>query len=549
MLKAGLQLSLGQSLTMTPQLQQAIRLLQLSSIELQAEIREQLENNPMLELDESSDSGDPQERVGSDELRSDDLQTESENADQPHDDRTSHEAELDSGQYTDDIPEDLPMDTRWDDIYDQPNTSSRHGEIDDRDPFERIADSSEGLIDHLAWQIHLSPLGAIERDIAMHIIESVRPDGYLEMSIVELHAAFLDQIRDAHFTEDDEGSDDLSPAVDDVSLDAFVAVQHWVQQLDPVGCACETARECLSAQLVALARETRTATASSPVTSDTQAIDERDSTDHRNDVELAFRIVGEEFDALGRRDHRALARRLGVPAEAIQRAIRVIQELDPRPGTRFSSAPTEYIAPDVYVVKAPGIGWQARINPNVAPNLRVNELYARYAREARNARDAEFMKGHLQEARWFLKSLQARNDTMLRVAQTIVDRQTGFLEHGEVGMQPMVLRDIAETLNLHESTISRVTQGKYLHTPRGVYEFKYFFSSHVTTDGGGECSATAIRAMLRELIEGETPSRPLSDARLAAILQERGIQVARRTVAKYRESMRIPSSSERRLTA
>ncbi|WP_018952137.1 RNA polymerase factor sigma-54 [Thioalkalivibrio sp. AKL12] len=487
MLKPGLNLQLGQTLTMTPQLQQAIRLLQLSTLELQVEIQQALESNPMLEQVEDEDAEADTERLNQDgELVEGDRMEATTTSD-------------------DVIPEELTTDSRWDDIYEPAPTPNKG--VDDRDPLENTSDDDgEGLQDHLLWQLHLSHLTPRDQRIGAALIDAISPDGYLEGD--------LDTLAETISRGEDES----------VGVDEVEAVLHWIQQCDPLGVGARNLRECLEIQLRELAPD-------APAR------------------EAARAILEHGMDSLGKRDYKALQRQSGVrDPDELARALDLIRTLNPRPGAQISSATSEYVVPDVYV-RHTTEGWRVDLNPEIAPRIRINDLYAGMVRQVSDARDSAFMRDQLQEARWFLKSLHSRNDTLLRVAEAIVHRQQGFLEHGDVAMQPLILRDIAETLEMHESTISRVTTQKYMHTPRGVFEFKYFFSSHVGTNDGGECSATAIRAMIRELIGDEPPNKPLSDARLAQVLSDRGINVARRTVAKYREAMHIPSSSERRQMA
>ncbi|MFO8152735.1 MAG: RNA polymerase factor sigma-54 [Pseudomonadota bacterium] len=473
MLKSSLNLQLGQHLTMTPQLQQAIRLLQLSTIELQLEVQQALESNPMLELAEDTPpeeaSGEPAE-----------AQPEAEPADNSPDTEASAED--------------------WgDEPYAQGPGSQGVG-VDDRDPFENQAGSEGGLHEHLLWQLHLGPLNEQDRHIGATLIDSINADGYLETDLETLQ--------------------EILGGEETVGLDEIEAVLHWIQQCDPVGVGARDLRECLLLQLRVLPEGT-------PL---------RDT---------ALRVIDAGMESLGRHDFRTLQRELGLDETTLARAMELVRTLNPRPGSQISDQAPEYVTPDVYV-RRDREGWRVDLNPEIAPRIRINSLYAGMVRRVSDARDSAFMRNQLQEARWFLKSLHSRNETLLRVARAIVDRQTGFLEKGEVAMQPLILRDIAEALDLHESTISRVTTQKFMHTPRGVFEFKYFFSSHVGTSDGGECSATAIRAMIRKLISEEPPNRPMSDSRLAQVLSDRGINVARRTVAKYREAMNLPPSSERR---
>jgi RNA polymerase sigma-54 factor len=305
-----------------------------------------------------------------------------------------------------------------------------------------------------------------------------------------------------------------------VELDEVQAVLQQIQQLEPVGVGARDLSECLRIQLRQLPADTP---------------------GRREGLEL----VGEYIDVLAARDYNQLMRLMRIEREELQQAIGLIQTLHPRPGSLVSSGDAQYVIPDVFVRRNNGV-WQVELNPDAFPRLRVNSHYASLIRRADNSTDNNTLKTHLQEARWFIKSLKSRSETLLKVATCIVQRQQGFLEHGEEAMKPMVLHDVAEAVGMHESTISRVTTNKYMHTPRGIYELKYFFSSHVFMKSGAECSSTAIRALLKKLIGAENPKRPLSDSKIATILSDQGINVARRTVAKYRESMAIPSSTDRK---
>lgn len=482
-MKQGLQLRLGQQLTMTPQLQQAIRLLQLSSLELQTEIQQTLEANPMLETDEEA------------------LEEDAAPADE--------NGQLTAQEPGNGDPDSVPVDA-GDGPYDGQDFSgpwgaAGHGvaadDDDDRDFFETRSSGGESLRDHLLEQLHLSSLGPTDREVGMAIIEAVRDDGYLDDS---LDGILTGVARDGIEVSEDEAE----------------AVLHLIQQFDPPGVAARDPRESMALQLERLP-------------AGTPGRDE------------ARRIIDEHIELLAAHDFNGLRRALKVGNDDLQCAIALIQSLEPHPGSQISASTPQYIAPDVYVRKERGV-WRVRLNPEIAPRLRINPVYSGMVRRADRSADNTFMREHLQEARWFIKSLMSRNETLLRVATAIVERQRAFLEYGEEAMKPLVLRDIAEELEMHESTISRVTTEKYMHTPRGILEFKYFFSSHVSTAEGGECSATAIRAMVRKLIAQEDGRKPLSDHKIAGILVDQGINVARRTVAKYRESMSIPPSNERK---
>ncbi len=475
-MKQSLQLRLGQQLAMTPQLQQAIRLLQLSTLELNTEVQEALESNLMLEVDEEEN------------------EAESRTAEGNGHDRESNAEHVD-------IPTDLPVDSAWEDIYDSiPTYSSGSGSSDFSDgEFQRSA--TETLADHLFWQMSLMRFTEIDAAIGAAIIDAVNDDGYLRLSIEELQESLAAQQLE-------------------VELDEIEAVLHQVQNFDPVGVGARDLRECLMRQLLQFPEEKR----------------------WRNE---AVHLVDEHLQLLASRDYGQLKKVMKLDEDALKQVIYLIQSLNPRPGSQIQAAPAEYVIPDVFVRKQNG-AWRVELNSDAFPRLRVNSHYARLMRGTESGADKDCMKSHLQEARWFIKSLKSRNDTLLKVAKTIVERQQGFLEYGEEAMKPMVLHDIAQEVEMHESTISRVTTRKYMHTPRGIFELKYFFSSHVYTKSGAECSSTAIRALLKKLIAAENPSKPLSDSKLAAILSEQGVKVARRTVAKYREAMAIPSSTERK---
>jgi RNA polymerase sigma-54 factor len=483
-MKQSLQLRLGQHLTMTPQLQQAIRLLQLSTLELQVEVQEALESNLMLEAaDEDGNSvGTPSE-----DRRDGERDGE-------------HEREREQSVAPGDIPEELPVDSAWDDIYD--GTPVYHAASDlNGTEFETQRADSETLKDHLYWQLEMTRMSELDRMIATAIIDSINEDGYLGCTVEEIEQSI---------SNPELG---VGPA-------EIEAVLHQIQNFDPPGVGARELRECLAIQL-------------RPMPSDTPW------------REAAVTLVMEHLDLLGQRDYSQLMRLLKLDKDELHNVIELIKSLNPRPGATIQSSQPEYVIPDVFVRKVKDV-WRVELNPDAFPKLRVNSHYASLIRRADNSADNNCLKTHLQEARWLIKSLRSRSETLLKVASCIVERQKGFLEYGEEAMKPMVLHDVAEAVSMHESTISRVTTQKYMHTPRGLYELKYFFSSHVFTNSGAECSSTAIRALLKKLIGAENPQKPLSDSKLAAILSDQGIKVARRTVAKYRESMAIPSSSERR---
>jgi RNA polymerase sigma-54 factor len=483
-MKPSLQLRIGQSLAMTPQLQQAIKLLQLSSLELQEEIQEIFESNPMLEKE---DEASGEENNESKDTQNDEPQTVIEereiNAEQEH------------------IADELPVDSNWEDVYQESNVYSESPQEPARDVYENESSGSHSLNEHLHEQFDLIHLSDTDRVIGITLIDEIDSDGYLSESIENTYQGLLES-----FPE--------------LELDEVVAVQHLIQHLDPIGTCAQNLSECLSAQLQTLPLETP-------------------------HLEAACKTVSHFIEALGKRDTRTIQRKLDLSDEDLGAVITLIQSLNPKPGAQISNSVPEYIIPDVSVSKRNKI-WQVELNHEVAPKLRINSTYAEMVKRADNSTDNNYLRTQLQEARWFIKSLQSRNETLLRVAISIVEHQRQFLDYGAEAMKPLVLKDVADELELHESTVSRVTTNKYMHTPRGIFEFKYFFSSHVGTSDGGVCSATAIRAMIKKLIEEENTAKPLSDSKIAQVLDNKGIKVARRTVAKYREALSIPSSSERK---
>lgn len=494
-MKPSLQLRLGQQLTMTPQLQQAIRLLQLSTIELQQEIQEALEANPLLEAEDEFDSfNDESERLSSTDYESDNHNTaEQADADENYEpqERDTTEALADQN-----IQEDLPLDSHWDDLVSAAPVSS--GNISDDDSVFQ-GETTETLQDYLRWQMQLTPFSDTDRAIAEIIIEAIDDNGLLTIS--------CDDILE-------------SLGIPDIEADEVEAVIKRIQLFDPVGVGARTIQECLLVQLRQFDPET-------PYLAETR------------------HIVSEYTDYLANRDFRSLMRLTKLKEDELKEVMRLIHSLNPRPGADVIRQEQQYIIPDVTVIKVKG-RWQVELNPESVPKIKINQQYAALSRTARSNADTQFIRSHLQEAKWFLKSLESRNETLLKVANCIVQQQQAFFEHGEEAMKPMVLNDVAEMVGMHESTISRVTTQKFMHTPRGIFELKFFFSSHVSTESGGECSSTAIRAFIKKLVAAENPAKPLSDSKMAEILSEQGINVARRTIAKYRESLFIPPSNQRK---
>ena len=459
MLKPSLQLKLGQSLTMTPQLQQAIRLLQLPVLDLNAQIQDALEENIMLEMEDLPDV--PQTSNEST------AEIETIRAEDSWQTRTNQQIQ----------------DGGW-------NGEGR--------PITEIADESgQTLHEHLFWQLEMEDFTPRQIIIGEAIIDSINDDGYLAIELDEV-AGYLDE-------------DSV------VSSDELEETLVKIQRLDPIGVAARSIPECLVLQL-------RQLDASTP------------------GLQLAIEITKNSLDLVANREYGELRRSLRTSEEGLHEALALVKSCNPKPGLAVSSASAEYVIPDVFVRKVDN-RWQVEISPTGVPRLSVNQQYARLLR---GSGDHDVLRTQLQEARWLIRSLEIRNETLAKVATCIVSRQTDFLEHGDEAMKPMVLRDVAEEIGMHESTISRVTTNKYMHTPRGVFEFKYFFSSHLSSANGEDQSSTSVRAKIRKMISAENPAKPLSDSKIAHLLAEDGISVARRTVAKYREAMQIESSSERR---
>jgi len=459
MLKPSLQLKLGQSLTMTPQLQQAIRLLQLPVLDLNAQIQDALEENIMLEMEDLPDV--PQTSNEST------AEIETIRAEDSWQTRTSQQIQ----------------DGGW-------NGEGR--------PITEIADESgQTLHEHLFWQLEMEDFTPRQTVIGEAIIDSINDDGYLAIELEEV-AGYLDE-------------DSV------VSSDELEETLVKIQRLDPIGVAARSIPECLVLQL-------RQLDASTP------------------GLQLAIEITKNSLELVANREYGELRRSLRTSEEDLHEALALVKSCNPKPGLAVSPAAAEYVIPDVFVRKVDN-RWQVEISPTGVPRLSVNQQYARLLR---GSGDHDVLRTQLQEARWLIRSLEIRNETLAKVATCIVSRQTDFLEHGDEAMKPMVLRDVAEEIGMHESTISRVTTNKYMHTPRGVFEFKYFFSSHLSSANGEDQSSISVRAKIRKMIGAENPAKPLSDSKIAHLLAEDGISVARRTVAKYREAMQIESSSERR---
>lgn len=529
-MKQSLQLRLGQQLTMTPQLQQAIKLLQLSSLDLQQEIQEALDSNVMLELDEehnvnssdtnssdnfsdktnennsASDSASEQSTAA--ENTSTELKNGSaENSASGDDFATEANADsIDFENTQNNIPSELATDSSWDDEYDSGSSYTAGQSIsnswsgDDSNLFENNGKTEDSLKEHLVWQMEMTPFSDTDRSIAEAIIDGIDDSGYLTQSIEELLHSFAQE--------------------DEIDFEEIEAVLHRIQNFDPPGVAARDLQENLLLQLRVLDSETTW-------------------------LSEAKILVSRHLKLLANRDFATLKRRMKLDETRLAEVIALIKSLSPRPGSHISDERPHYVTPDVYVKKIKGV-WTCELNADSSPNIKINEQYLSLVKGAKKNSEMSSIKDHLQEARWFIKSLQSRNDTLLKVSRCILDFQRDFFEYGEEHMRALVLADVAEVVEMHESTISRVTTQKYMHTPKGIFELKYFFSSHVTTASGGEASATAIRAIIKKFIGVENSRKPLSDNKISIMLAEQNYKVARRTVAKYRESMSIPPSNERK---
>ena len=483
--------------------------MQLSTLELRQELIEQLYNNPLLELDEEEDKREQVQDEQDLSLDESILNTEN----NPIDAQALTEDLLNASNNllaseTQDTPDlswdesgaaDLPVEGNWEDVYNPvtSGTGGGSGEID----LEQVYQVTESLQDHLRWQLNLTPFSEHDKQIGMTLIDSVDNNGFLTDDVLNITE---------HLRTEEEPLNEAE----------IIAVLHRLQQFDPAGVFARDIQECLLIQINQLPSTT-------PFIAESR------------------RLVLDFLNDLGSVDPIRLAKKTGYSLDQIRQAMLLIKNLNPRPGEALSNQSVDYIVPDAIVEKIDNI-WRVRLNDANLPRLRINDSYSSLIKRSDDSQDNQYLKDNLSEARWFLRSLESRNETLMRVTMTIVELQKGFLEQGPIAMKPMVLADVANRLELHESTISRVTTTKYLATPQGIFELKYFFSSHVGTVGGGECSSTAVCAILKSMINAETPSKPLSDSKLTALLDEQGIRVARRTVAKYRESMGIASSSQRK---
>ncbi|OHU90778.1 MULTISPECIES: RNA polymerase factor sigma-54 [Pseudoalteromonas] len=502
-MRQSLQLRMGQQLTMTPQLQQAIRLLQLSTLDLQQEIQEALDSNPLLEIEESdSDSeldSDAQEKNGKDNSQ-DDVSQDQETYEAEA--VSDYEMDSDAALSKDTVSDELAMDVTWDEYMSAAPAASSGPMPEDETVYQ--GETTETLHEYLMWQLELTPFSPTDHGIAVAIVEAIDDNGTLTLSTEDI----LESLNDGN-------TEEL------IELDEVEAVLKRIQLFDPVGIGARSLQECLCIQLNQFDPKT------TPWLQETKM------------------ILNEHIDLLASRDYRTLMKKTKLKETELKEIMTLIHSLNPKPAASIIREESEYVIPDVSVKKVKG-RWVVELNPDCMPKIRVNDHYAAMSRSVKSSTDSQFIRSHLQEAKWFIKSLESRNETLMKVTNCIVQQQQAFFEHGPEAMRPMVLNDVAEMVEMHESTISRVTTQKYMHTPRGIFELKYFFSSHVSTENGGECSSTAIRALIKKLVAAENTAKPLSDSKIADILAEQGIKVARRTIAKYRESLAIPPSNQRK---
>lgn len=480
-MKLSVGLKVANNLSLTPQLQQAIRLLQLSSLELEQEIQIQLDSNPLLEKIEDNNSIESLNSVEANENK-----------------------DLTSELNADHLPNDLPVDTEWDDIYTHQSTALATPEYEEREDNRQIHLS---LKEHILEQVNLLHFSRVDKLIAYCIVDSLDDKGFLDADLTDILIAVNQLLREV---DNDE----------DVEEDEVIVVLKHIQRLEPIGVGSRSLAECLQIQLETI----------------------KDKTPFLAEAKQLLNY----YELLISNDLNKLLKQTGLSKEQLTNAIELLKTLKPYPGLEFDQQESEYQVPDVVVAKKDQ-HWNVQLNPDVMPKLRINSFYSNMIRRADQSDDNVYLRNQMLEAKNFIKSIDERHKTLLKVATCIVEHQRAFLEQGAEAMKPLVLRDVAEEVELHESTVSRVTTNKYMLTPRGLFELKYFFSSHVGTTSGGEASSTAIRAMIKKLVSNENPRKPLSDNAIAEMLKKEGIEVARRTVAKYRESLHIPSSSERKV--
>jgi RNA polymerase sigma-54 factor len=516
-MKPTLQIRLSQHLALTPQLQQSIRLLQLSTLELHQEVEQMLEQNPFLEVEEEAAAPfealaerlTPAERVG---------ERETERASETTTDSSSEGGDdapgVDSAEFGTTERDDWENGTEredFDGIRETPGKSSAQNDGDDFDGQDRDT-AIPSLQDHLRDQLSGLRLAPLDAAAVMVLIESLNDDGYLADSLEDIATQLVAEpgiVSDLDQYED--------------TLSRLRCGLRWLQSMEPTGVGARDLSECLTLQLRTLPR------------SEAQMI--------------AIIVCKQHLELLARRDLKKLMAATGADEDLLREAQALIVALEPKPGRQFARAEANIVVPDVIVLKA-GRGWKVTLNPDVMPKLRINDLYANAIRQQRGAGNGNGsgpgLTARLQEARWFMKNILQRFDTIQRVSQAIVERQKNFFTHGAIAMKPLVLREIADELGLHESTISRVTTAKYMSTPYGTFELKYFFGSSLNTDAGGNASSTAVRALIKQIVAAEDPAKPLSDSQISQMLEEQGIQVARRTVAKYRDALKIAPTQLRK---
>ncbi len=533
----GLVQKITTGVTMTPQMQQAIKLLQMSSVELEQEIQKALDENPMLEIDDTFDQPidsdaelakmdanlrDIQSEISSDSLSDIVSRNESSNA-------LGAETDVVVALESSVLPDDnnSPLDTSWENTWDEGLTPAHKtpSSLIMDDDYEYQGATVETLKDHLLWQLNLSPFTKVDEAIAKAVIDAIDDLGYLTESEEDLALAAKNILLETKLNDEgidftDVDIDDELSKIDDIDCDEVKVVIKRVQHFEPVGVAARNMQESLRIQLEQLY-------------SDDPAYDK------------AMRTVTEFIDLLGKKDFTGLGRKLKVGEEELRSIISLIRRLDPQPGAQYNHDDSQYVRPDVLVKKIKD-EWKVELNPENTPKLKVNNSYSQVLSSNNSPDDVQYIKSHTSEAKWFINALETRNQTLLKVATWIVKYQQDFLEYGPEKMKPLILSEIAQEVGIHESTVSRVTTQKFMQTPKGLFELKFFFSSHVATQSGGECSSTAVQAMIKKIISSENPRKPYSDITLVELLAKEGINVARRTVTKYREALNIPSSTGRK---
>lgn len=501
-LMPGLQLNMGQQLKLTPQLQQSIKILQYSALEVQQVIKTTMETNYMLEVDEGDLDEYDLDEASEPSAETSDLD---EFADTSHDDAPlAAELDIENDQH---LSDEIELDMSWNEVFSDHTVSTSHSDSDEYTSAENYTAAQTSLYDHLQWQVDIAPFSDIERVIASYIVDEINDEGFLIESLANIHQSILDN-ESSHLE------------MRTLTLDKVEAVLKQVQQFEPTGVGARNLQETLILQL--------------------------ESMQQTPYVVSARQLINENFDWLTYHDHKRIKKFYGLDDDELATLLKLIQTLNPRPGREFGSTEAEVIVPDLRLRRDFRNGWIVELNADAFPRVTVNAAYVEMVNSVAKGDDAKKMKEQLLEAKGLIKSIHSRGETLLRVGAFIVNRQKEFFEQGEQAMQPLVLREVAEDLELHESTISRATNQKYIQTPRGTFELKYFFSTGVGQYGSSDQSSTAIKAHIKSLVDNEDPKKPLSDNRLMELLEEKEITVARRTIAKYREALNIPSSSERK---